>query len=182
MAPGFSPKGLLLHVLPLDKTSSQNLMFLRSRWKLHFTRLCCSWAANRRAPSTADLPSSEAGQWFKFLTRPHAAVNARKSCLVFTMVCLKRHVWNAGSQNKNKQCMAYTAHSWRNTDMLGTCGNHMNMQVFVFKTLAVLLYSYCFVISLSWFSFEASFLLEVCSLDACPIWYFPGLFVTVKPA
>lgn len=77
-------------------TSVQNFIteldVLRSRWKLHFALLCCSWAANRRAPSTADLPSSEAGRRFKFLTRPHAAVNAGKSCLVFTMVCLKRHV------------------------------------------------------------------------------------------
>lgn len=29
----------------------------------------------------------------------------------------------------------------------GTCGSHMNMQVFAFKMLAVLVYSYCFAIS-----------------------------------
>lgn len=63
---------------------------------------------------------------------------------LFKKTCMK-----CRQPEKNKQCMAYTAHSWRNTDTLGTCGNHMNMQVFVFKTLAVLLYSYCFAISLS---------------------------------
>lgn len=33
--------------------------------------------------------------------------------------------------------------------MLGTCGSHMNAQVFVFKMLTLLICSYCFVMGLS---------------------------------
>lgn len=73
MNPGFNPIWLFLRAFPQYKFSSQNSVFLED-----FTLVCCRWAANMHRLSTADYPSLESGQWFKFLMRPHAAGNAGK--------------------------------------------------------------------------------------------------------